>query len=234
MDDRGQHLAEFRGDKQKPFHVEFGGCDLQHGHDLAGGRQGVGDEAVVGQFQHLLVPDAGQAQDLHDRPAPERPFLFPGEVQAAAGAGVLDVDASGCPAAAAQVGLAVHDEPGARGDVAAGSEPSDRVSVLPPDGGGQGGQHGQQSAGALVHVGLAAAAGLDVGGLVVTDRGRRHPRAPAGRVVCRPARDVLVEGPDGAEHDVDVDPGPCGLAASGGDDADAFLPRRRGRGVQVQ
>jgi hypothetical protein len=36
VDDRCQHLAEFRRDQQQPLLVELGWGDLQHGHDLAG------------------------------------------------------------------------------------------------------------------------------------------------------------------------------------------------------
>ncbi|MBO0883886.1 MAG: hypothetical protein J2P17_26845 [Mycobacterium sp.] len=46
MDDRGQRLAQFRGDEQQAFLVQLRRGDLQQRDNLASGGQFVGDEAV--------------------------------------------------------------------------------------------------------------------------------------------------------------------------------------------
>jgi hypothetical protein len=92
-DDRGEYVGELGRDEQESFRVGLGRRDLQHGHDFAGGGQRVGDEAVVGEFEHLLDPDPGRAQDLDGRPGPERGFLLVGEVAFLAGGDLDDVDA---------------------------------------------------------------------------------------------------------------------------------------------
>jgi hypothetical protein len=46
-------------------------CDLQQPDHLAGARQGVGDEAAMGEFEHLPGPHRRVAQDLDARPCPE-------------------------------------------------------------------------------------------------------------------------------------------------------------------
>ncbi|MFF4866651.1 hypothetical protein ACFY3J_34095 [Streptomyces sp. NPDC001231] len=93
MNDRRQYLAEFRGDQQQSFLVELGGGDLRHGHDLAGGGELVGDEAVVGELQRLLDAHAGVTEDLDDGPGPERAFLFHGQIPPPPGGGVVRIDA---------------------------------------------------------------------------------------------------------------------------------------------
>ena len=53
-DDRGEDLAEFGADDQEPFLVGLGRGDLQQRDDLAGGGQGVGGEAAVGELGEFL------------------------------------------------------------------------------------------------------------------------------------------------------------------------------------
>ena len=71
------------------------GAMCSSGMSLAGGRQPVLDQAVMGELGQLLDADAGAAQDLHGRPGPERVVFFAGEVAAQAGAGVLGPDPLG-------------------------------------------------------------------------------------------------------------------------------------------
>jgi hypothetical protein len=53
-----QHVGEFGADDQQPFGVGLGRGDLQQRDELAGVRQPVLDQAVVGQLGQFLDPDA--------------------------------------------------------------------------------------------------------------------------------------------------------------------------------
>jgi hypothetical protein len=53
-DDGGQDVGQLRADQQEPFGVGLGRGDLQERDQLAGGREPVLDEAVVGQFGEFL------------------------------------------------------------------------------------------------------------------------------------------------------------------------------------
>ena len=56
--------------------------------NLAGAGQPVLDEAVVGELEHLLGPDAGKAEDFDDRPCPERVVFLEVEVPLSAARGI--------------------------------------------------------------------------------------------------------------------------------------------------
>jgi len=88
-DDLAEHVGQLGADDQEPLGVGLGRGDLQQRDQLAGGRQLVLDEAVVGQLGEFLDPDAGVAEDLDRGPGPERLVLFEGEVAVLAAAGVL-------------------------------------------------------------------------------------------------------------------------------------------------
>jgi hypothetical protein len=57
-DDGAEHVRELRGDDQKPLLVGLGRGDMQQRDQLAGGRDGVLDQAVMGEFCQLLNTDA--------------------------------------------------------------------------------------------------------------------------------------------------------------------------------
>jgi hypothetical protein len=85
---------------QEPLLVDLAGGDVQERQGLAGGRDGVGLDRQVCELEQLLVPDAGVAQRLQDRPGPEAVVLVLGEVavgavaagaQWGAGAGLEDL-----------------------------------------------------------------------------------------------------------------------------------------------
>ena len=61
----------------------FDGTICSSGTGFAGAGQPVGDQRQVGDLQQFLEPDAGVAQRLDDRPAPERVVLGAGEVRSA-------------------------------------------------------------------------------------------------------------------------------------------------------
>ena len=88
-DDRAEDVGQLGRDDQQPLGIGLGRGDLQQRDQLAGGGQPVLDEAVVRQFCEFLDPDAGEAENLHGRPGPERAVLFEGEVAAPAGGRVL-------------------------------------------------------------------------------------------------------------------------------------------------
>ena len=157
-DDRGQHVGQFRADDQQPFGVGLGWDDLQQRHDFVGGGQTVLHQAVVGELQQLLDPNAGGAQDLNDRPGPEGVVFFAFEVASLAGAGVVRPDLAGDGAVAgngADQRLPGCGEPLSRLGLAGGLQ--DRVGrlALLIDGAHQRRQNGQPFAGAGIHPGLA-------------------------------------------------------------------------------
>jgi hypothetical protein len=57
-DDLAEHVGQLGADDQEPLGVGLGRGDLQQRDQLAGGRQLVLDEAVVGQLGELLDADA--------------------------------------------------------------------------------------------------------------------------------------------------------------------------------
>jgi len=109
--DRCQNLSQLGGDQQQALGIGLGGCDLQHRYHLAGGGQGVGDEAVVRELQHLLDADAGVPQHFHRRPGPESRLLLVGEVPPLPGGFLGGVDAMDLPGPAALKLLPDNEEP---------------------------------------------------------------------------------------------------------------------------
>ena len=91
-DDGGQHVGEFGADDQQPFGVGLGRRDLQQRDELAGAGQPVLHQAVVGDLQQFLDPDAGGAQDLDDGPGPEREVFLHRQVAAFPAGRVVDPD----------------------------------------------------------------------------------------------------------------------------------------------
>ncbi len=233
-DDRGQNLRELRGDQQQALRIGLGRGDLQHRHHLAGGGQGVGDEAVVGEFQHLLDPDAGVPQDFHRGPGPERRLLLVGQVSPPAGGHVGGVDAAGLSGPAALELLPGDEEPSTGRRRASRADAGLGVLALPVDGAKQGGQQRQLGPGPLVHPGLHPGPGLLRRALVRLDRTRRHPGRPPRRIVGGPPGDVLVERPDEHQLAAEVHPRPHRVALGVTDVGQAFLPRLGDLGRQSQ
>src|SRR5215207_1194622 len=95
VDDRAEHIRQFRRDQQESLLVGLRWDDLQQRHDFVGGGQTVLHKAVVRELQQLLNPDAGGPQDFHDRPGPEGVVFFEFEVASLAGAGVVRPDLAG-------------------------------------------------------------------------------------------------------------------------------------------
>src|SRR5450756_2085552 len=58
LDDGRQDVRELRGYDEKSLLIGLRRDDLQQGHDLAGGRQPVLDQAVVADLQQFLDPAA--------------------------------------------------------------------------------------------------------------------------------------------------------------------------------
>jgi hypothetical protein len=56
-DDLAEHVGQHGADHQEPLGIGLGRGDLQQREQLAGGRQLVLDEAVVGQLGEFLDPD---------------------------------------------------------------------------------------------------------------------------------------------------------------------------------
>src|SRR5271163_264799 len=95
VDDRAEHIRQFRRDQQESLLVGLGWQDLQQRHDFVGGGQTVLHEAVVREFQQLLSPDTGGPRDFNDRPGPEGVVFFEFEVASLAGAAVVGPDLAG-------------------------------------------------------------------------------------------------------------------------------------------
>ncbi len=223
-DDRGEDLRELRGDQQQPLRIGLGRGDLEHRHDLAGAGQRVGDEAVVGEFQHLLDADAGVPQDVHGGPRPERGLLLVGEVAPLARGHLGDVDAASLTGLATLEFLPGGGEYVPGHGAAGGSDALLGVFALLPDGAQERGQQRQLRPGPLVHPRLHPRFELLLRALGGLDRARRHPRRPPGRVIGRPPGDVLIEGPDEHQLAAVVDPRPHGLPGGVADEGEAFLP----------
>jgi len=68
--------------------------DVQQGDELAGRGVPVLDQAVVRQLGQFLDPDARIAENLHDRPGPERLVFFQPQVPAFPGFRVLSPGAA--------------------------------------------------------------------------------------------------------------------------------------------
>ncbi|MEV5405382.1 hypothetical protein AB0L20_22690 [Streptomyces albidoflavus] len=188
----------------------------------------------MGEFECFLDAHAGVAKDFDDGPGPEGAFLFHGQVPAPAGGGVVGVDAGGYPGAAEEVLARRSGERGSGRGLPPGGETGLGVLELALDGFDQGGECGQQGAGALVHGRLSAGAVLAVVGVAVADRAGRHPRPPACRLIGGPAGEILVERPDPAEHRVRVDSRPDRDAVPVTDHTDALPPGSDGVSVQPQ
>ena len=242
-DDGAEHVGEFGADDQEPFGVGLGRRDLQQRDQFAGAGQPVLDEAVVGELEQLLGPDAGMAENFDDRPCPERVVFLEVEVPLFAARGITCPDASGRgvrPDGPDQ-GL-----PGG-GELLAGLRRpgggEQRRGVMAPLGGGAGqdGQHGQPLPGPGVHPGFAAAHELPPGQVFWPDRPGRHPRAPPGGIFQGPFGQVQVEGPD-AGQDVEIaeplhrDRGPLTRAGGGclGPGRQSLLPAGGGLAGQAQ
>ena len=103
-DDRGEDLAELGADDQEPFPVGLRRGDLQQRDRLAGGGQGVGDEAAVGELGEFFDADPGVAEDFDDRPPPEDAVFFEAEVAACAVEGVGPHHTGSAVAAVGRVG----------------------------------------------------------------------------------------------------------------------------------
>ncbi len=177
-DDLGEDLPEFGRDQQQPLRVGLGRRDLQHRHDFAGARQFVGDEAVVGEFGQLLDANAGVAKNLDGRPAPERAFLFEGEVTSATVGQIGDVDPPG--------GIGPADESSAT--FLEHLARRDGQRCVKPGAGGlalllgcphECGQDRQARPGALIHGGLMVLALLFHGAFAGVDRARSGPPRPS-------------------------------------------------------
>src|SRR5262249_24482914 len=240
-DDGAEHVGEFGADDQQPVGVGFGRGDLQQGDELAGGRQPVLDEAVVGQFGEFLDPDAGGAQDFDGRPGPERAVLFGAQVAPLAGGQVVGPDAGGAAGGGAGQGL-----PGGGGDVAGagiagGVQQRGRAGMLL---GGAADQHRQDRepfAGPGVHPRFTAPGDFSLDGLGGPDGAGRGPPCPPPGIFHRPLGQVEVEGPDRGQEFAVADPlgFDHGRAAVGQGDGRLFgshplLPRGGDLGAQVQ
>ena len=182
------------------FPVGLGGGDLQQRHDLAGAGQPVLDQAVVADFQQFLDPAAGEAQDFHGRPGPERVVVFVAEVAALARGWVAGPDLPGGPGGGPGQRLARGGECLAGRGLAGGLQ--ERGGVLAPlvDGPGQHRQDRQPFAGPRVHPGLAVPRELAQADLFLADRARGDPRAPPARVLDRPLGQVEVKARTGVRH----------------------------------
>ncbi|MFE7975608.1 hypothetical protein [Streptomyces shenzhenensis] len=154
-DDGGEDLAEFRGDQEEAFTVGFRRGDLEHGHDFAGGWQGVGDEAVVGEFKQFLDADAGMAEHFDDGPGPERDVFLVGEVAPLARGQVTDEDPAGLACTVAHELRSVRPELRVGGHVLGQAQALLGGFVVALDGPHQGGQRRQLGPGALIHCGFA-------------------------------------------------------------------------------
>ena len=191
-----EHVGQFRADQQQPFGVGLRRRDLQQRDQLAGGRQPVFGDAVVGQLEQFLAADAGQPQHLDRGERPERLVVLVGQVAALARGDVLGPDVAadglGCDGAP-QRAVGVGDQLLLAGCVL---RPAVAVRGAAPFGGGahQHRQDRQPLAGPLVHAGLAVLAFLGAADLGVADRARCRPPGPPGRVVDGPVCDVEVEG----------------------------------------
>ena len=91
-DDGAEHVGQLGADDQQPLGVGFGRGDLQQRDELAGSRQPVLHQAVVGQFGQFLDADPRMPQDLNGGPGPEPAMFFEGEVAAFPGAGLVSPD----------------------------------------------------------------------------------------------------------------------------------------------
>jgi hypothetical protein len=241
MHHSGEYVGQFWGDQQEPFVVQLGRCDLQQRHDLARVGQGVGDQRKVGQFEQLFVPDAGMAQSLDDRPAPERFILGPRHVDVFVGREPPDTDTAGAALSAlAQVGLgndalelfAVDIEGVAAGRCAGGGEQTLGVVEVFLDAVEHCGQQGGEQPGALVYARATLALLLHAAAHVgVPDWAADRPRGP-GRIFQRPLGDIEVEGAHGEQHAVVVQ-ARLALAAPPLQSR-ALLPGRRDVGREVQ
>ena len=150
--------------------------------------QPVLDQAVVGELEQFLDPDAGGAQHLDDRPGPERVVFFAGQVVPRAGCRVAGPDSRPvawcgdgrirvCPAA-------VNAAPG--GAAQRGCQRARRVGRAAGDGADQDRQDGQALAGAGVHPGLAVPVCPCAVRSPRRRPGREPPTGPSGRGPRRP------------------------------------------------
>jgi hypothetical protein len=67
-DDGAEHVRELRGDDQEPLLIGLRGGDMQQRDQLAGGRDGVLDQAVMRELCQLLNANAGVTENLDHRP----------------------------------------------------------------------------------------------------------------------------------------------------------------------
>ena len=100
------------------------------------------------------------------------------------------------------------------------------------DGAHQHREHGQSFAGAGIHARLPVPGGLALVDLLLADRARSHPSAPAGGIFDGPLGQIQVEGPNWCQALAIADSfnGDDGLLARAGDDrlpsgAQPLLPR---------
>ncbi|KOV83126.1 hypothetical protein ADL03_21400 [Nocardia sp. NRRL S-836] len=216
-------MGQLWGDQQHALLVEFGRCDLQERHDLAGVGQSVRGQREVSQLQHLFVPNPGVPKGFHDCPGPER-FVF----------GALDVDVLTCvaafhayPAGSALVACAgvggnldtaelcaVDAEFVADRRVRCRGEQFLHLFQLPLDTGDEVGQQRREGAGALVHASAALPLVLHgAADVFVADRAAKDP-----------VRDVEIERANGEEDAVPVRAG-LPLAGASALESSPFLPR---------
>src|ERR1039457_7206151 len=75
-DDRRQDIGKFGADQEQSLRIGLARGDLQQRDELAGRRQPVLGDAVVGELQEFLAADPGQPQHLDRGEAPERFFFL--------------------------------------------------------------------------------------------------------------------------------------------------------------
>ena len=185
----------------------------------------------MGEFEEFLDPDAGAAQDLDHRGAPEGVVLLAFGVETWPRIAVVadggEEQRGGPPVAVVPAGASIpgllHGELLAGRGVPGGVQDESGQPGALLGGGDELGKHRGQGAGALLHPGLAQAGLLDVAADVgLADRARRGPRCPPGRVLQRPLPQIEVEGTHGQQHGVAVQPG-----SPVGQHVDALLPPLR-------
>ncbi len=213
-DDGSEHFGQLGADHQEPLPVGLGRGDVQQWDDLAGGGQGVGDHAAMGELEHLLDPGAGVPQHLDDCPRPEGVLLLKGEVASRTAFWSSGIDDAGATFATAAgvggVGKPAQPFPGRLEDLArcCGDRRRQQLLTRSPaalGGGHQGGQDRGQLTDALVHTRGGSALLLVLTHEVPpADRVRCCPRGPAARILQGPVGHVGVEGPHRHQDGVGV------------------------------
>lgn len=216
-DDRGDDGEQLSRHGDDAFAVGLGRRDHQQRGDFAV-RAPVLPDAEMSQLRQFLDAAAGVPEGFHDRPFPERPVLFGGDVERAS-VGLVDDPRRHCPlglrpvlvvpAVGAPVAAAVVSELLAGRGLPRRGEKAFKITVVLVD---VLGEHRQERLALTGPVGHAlhdtATAAAAAAEFAITDRAGHRPARPPFWLGDRPALKVKVEGADRQLQGVEVLPGP--------------------------